>query len=124
MQNKFVQDVETFMTACGQDCPPFAIKDTELSDLYKELIKEEMGEFIDADSEDDDVERMDACFDMMWVIIGYMLARGWNIEKLWEEGAKSNLIKIDAETGKVIKREDGKIMKPEGWTPPNFKQFL
>ena len=27
-------------------------------------------------------------------------------------------------TGKVIKREDGKVLKPEGWTPPQLKQFV
>jgi hypothetical protein len=26
-------------------------------------------------------------------------------------------MKINAETGKVNKREDGKVLKPEGWTP-------
>ena len=27
-------------------------------------------------------------------------------------------------TGKVIKREDGKVLKPEGWTPPDIKSIL
>ena len=30
---------------------------------------------------------------------------------------------IDPETGKVRKREDGKVLKPEGWTPPNLEPF-
>jgi small subunit ribosomal protein S1 len=30
----------------------------------------------------------------------------------------------DKVTGKVIRREDGKILKPEGWSPPNFKKFV
>jgi len=38
--------------------------------------------------------------------------------------ARSNLAKINPETGKVIKRQDGKVLKPEGWTPPELKQFL
>jgi len=24
----------------------------------------------------------------------------------------------------VIRREDGKILKPEGWQPPNFEKFV
>jgi hypothetical protein len=33
-------------------------------------------------------------------------------------------MKINAETGKVNKREDGKVLKPEGWTPPQLEQFI
>jgi predicted HAD superfamily Cof-like phosphohydrolase len=72
---------------------------------------------------DDTVEEIDACFDMMWVIVGYMKSRGWDCEGVWDEGARSNLAKIDLETMKVIRREDGKILKPEGWKPPNFTKF-
>jgi predicted HAD superfamily Cof-like phosphohydrolase len=61
---------------------------------------------------------------MMWVIIGYMKSRGWDCEGAWDEGAKSNLSKIDPITGKVIRREDGKILKPEGWQPPDFAKFV
>ena len=31
---------------------------------------------------------------------------------------------IDPLTGKVVKREDGKVMKPEGWTPPDLSKFV
>ena len=61
---------------------------------------------------------------MMWVIIGYMLSKGYDVEGAWDEGAKSNLAKIDALTGKVIKREDGKVLKPEGWKKPDFSKFI
>lgn len=27
-------------------------------------------------------------------------------------------------TEKVIKQVDGKVMKPEGWTPPELEQFI
>ena len=36
----------------------------------------------------------------------------------------SNLFKIDPVTLKVKKREDGKILKPEGWKPPDFAKFV
>jgi hypothetical protein len=32
--------------------------------------------------------------------------------------------KIDIQTGKVIKNEAGKVMKPEGWTPPKLDNFI
>ena len=122
--SKTFTDVEVFLQACGQKHPNFPSPPNDLSELYFKLIVEEYDEFIDACVKNDDAEQLDACFDMMWVIIGYMKSRGWDCEKAWDEGAKSNLIKIDPVTGMVIRREDGKILKPEGWKPPNFAKFV
>lgn len=122
--SKTFTDVAVFLKACGQDYPVMPSPQNDLSKLYLKLIHEEYEEFTEALRDDDDTEQLDACFDMMWVIIGYMKSRGWDCEAAWDEGAKSNLIKIDPITGKVIRREDGKIMKPEGWKPPNFEKFV
>jgi predicted HAD superfamily Cof-like phosphohydrolase len=123
--SKVFTDVSVFLKACGQDYPstPQSIE-SDLSELYKKLIKEESDEFWEAEAASDDVEKIDACFDMMWVIVGYMHSKGWDCESIWDEGAKSNLAKIDPVTGKVIRREDGKILKPEGWQPPDFSKFV
>jgi predicted HAD superfamily Cof-like phosphohydrolase len=123
--SKVFTDVAVFLKAVGQETPAFA--QTTVSDqaeLYKKLIIEEYSEFIEADINNDDVERIDACFDMMWVIVGYMKSRGWDCENIWDEGAKSNLSKIDPVTGLVKRREDGKILKPDGWKPPDFTKFV
>lgn len=123
--SKVFTDVAVFLKAVGQEIP--AVPQQTVSaqaELYKELIKEEITEFWEAEAVSDDVEEIDACFDMMWVIIGYMKSRGWDCEAIWDEGAKSNLSKIDPVTGKVIRREDGKILKPEGWKPPDFTKFV
>lgn len=122
--SKVFTDVTVFMTAAGQSIPPFNANRSEQSDLYFNLIKEEYRELMDANLEQNDTEICDACFDLMWVIAGYMKSRGWDCENIWDEGAKSNLSKIDKATGKVIKREDGKILKPEGWKPPDFAKFV
>jgi predicted HAD superfamily Cof-like phosphohydrolase len=118
------KDVETFLNAVGQTPPPFVADENPQSLLYKELIREEIKEFWEADDANDDVERLDACFDMIWVIVGYVRSRGWDMDAAWVEGAASNLSKIDPATGLVRRREDGKILKPEGWAPPDFKQFV
>jgi predicted HAD superfamily Cof-like phosphohydrolase len=112
------------LRAVGQTVPPFIADESDQSKLYKKLIDEEYSEFIEAWNENNDVEKIDACFDMMWVIVGYMKSRGWDCETIWDEGAKSNLSKIDPETGFVKRREDGKILKPDGWQPPNFSKFV
>ena len=122
--SKTFTDVTVFMTAAGQSVPPFNANRSDQSDLYMKLIQEEYTELMDAEAVSDDAEICDACFDLMWVIVGYMKSRGWDCESIWDEGAKSNLFKIDNATGKVIKREDGKILKPEGWKPPNFEKFV
>jgi predicted HAD superfamily Cof-like phosphohydrolase len=122
--SKTFTDVTVFMTAAGQSVPPFNANRSDQSDLYMKLIQEEYTELMDAEALSDDAEICDACFDMMWVIVGYMKSRGWDCENIWDEGAKSNLSKIDKATGKVIKREDGKILKPEGWKPPDFAKFV
>ena len=119
--SKVFTDVHVFMTAAGQEIPPFNADHSAQSDLYLNLIREEYHELISAQY---DAEVCDACFDLMWVIVGYMKSRGWDCENIWDEGAKSNLSKIDSVTGKVIKREDGKILKPEGWKPPDFAKFV
>ena len=122
---KVFTDVSVFLKAVGQEQPSHkTIVESPQALLYKNLIKEEFKEFIEADEANDDTERLDACFDMMWVIIGYMKSRGWDCERSWDEGAKSNLSKIDPETGYVRRRDDGKILKPDDWQPPNFEKFV
>ncbi len=121
---KVFADVHVFMNSAGQDIPPFNANRSAQSDLYMNLIKEEFKELMEAAAVSDDTEICDACFDLMWVIVGYMKSRGWDCEEIWDEGAKSNLSKIDPVTLKVKKREDGKILKPEGWKPPDFAKFV
>lgn len=122
---KVFTDVSVFLKAVGQETP--SVPQKTVSDqaiLYKKLIKEEVEEFWEAEAVSDDIEELDACFDMIWVIVGYMKSRGWDCESAWDEGAKSNLSKIDPATGFVRRREDGKILKPEGWKSPDFSKFV
>jgi len=111
-------DVKIFLDACDQK------PSVENTLLYKDLIVEEFTEFIEAFNMEDDVEQLDACMDMIWVILGYCHMKGFDVRGAWKEVADSNLHKIDYKTGKVIRREDGKILKPEGWKPPNLKPYV
>ena len=119
--SKTFTDVIMFMLASSQTTN---IDNEEQAQLYHRLINEEYNEFIVARNQKDDVETLDACFDMIWVIVGYMLSKGYDVEGAWDEGAKSNLAKIDDVTGKVIKRADGKVLKPEGWQKPDFSKYI
>lgn len=111
-------DVKVFIDACEQHASE------ENARLYHKLINEEYNEFIQAVLEKDDVEQLDACMDMIWVILGYCYMKKFNVYGAWEEVARSNLSKINKETGKVIKREDGKVLKPKNWSPPDLKSFI
>ena len=122
--SKVFTDVNVFLRAVGQSVPPFNADESDQSRLYAKLIAEEYAEFCEAVIDNDDTEKADACFDMIWVIVGYMKSRGWDCERSWDEGAKSNLSKIDPETGYVRRRDDGKILKPDDWQPPNFEKFV
>jgi predicted HAD superfamily Cof-like phosphohydrolase len=62
--------------------------------------------------------------DMIWVILGFCKMKGYDVDAAWAEVARSNLAKIDPTTGKVVKRPDGKVLKPEGWTPPALDKFV
>ena len=118
---KVFTDVQVFMSAAGQTTTE---NNPSQAELYMNLIREEYAELILAKNDSNDTEIIDACFDVMWVIVGYMLSRGWDCERIWDEGALSNLKKIDTTTRKVLKREDGKVLKPEGWKPPDFSKFV
>ncbi len=130
MTNPF-RDQEKFMRACDQST------DTSNYDQYKmylSLIKEEYNELLVAQGFDlttmeqvnpaDPVEVLDALIDILVVTIGAIHSMGADGEGAWKEVMSTNFAKIDKETGKVRKREDGKVLKPVGWTPPELNKFL
>jgi len=116
MTNPFL-DQSKFMTACDQTVGK---KNLEQYQLYCNLIKEEFDELCASDNITDD---LDALIDILVVTIGAIYSLGANPEGAWKEVMRTNFAKIDHETGKVRKREDGKVLKPEGWTPPNLEPF-
>jgi predicted HAD superfamily Cof-like phosphohydrolase len=120
MTNAF-RDQEKFMKACDQTVDEF---NQEQFNLYLRLIEEEAKELAVAISDNDPVETVDALIDIIVVTIGALHSLGADAEGAWKEVMMTNFAKIDKETGKVRKREDGKVLKPTGWTPPDLKQFL
>lgn len=117
MTNPF-KDQAKFMTACDQTV-------SEINSgqfiLYKNLIREEVQELEDATCQE---EQLDALTDILVVTIGAIHSMGADGEGAWQEVMRTNFAKIDELTGKVRKREDGKVLKPEGWKPPNLIPYL
>jgi len=111
------RDQEKFMRACDQS----VTGDQKQYDMYISLIEEEFNELQEAE---DDTETLDALIDILVVTIGAIHSMGADGEGAWKEVMATNFAKIDKETGKVRKREDGKVLKPIGWTAPNLSPFL
>lgn len=65
------------------------------------------------------VEIADACIDTIYVVLQLMNTLGLPAEALFDEVHRSNMAKADKD-GNVRRREDGKVLKPEGWTPPQL----
>lgn len=112
------QDIETFGTACDQAPSP------DNYAMYLNLITEEYEELQEALDANDSVEQLDALVDILVVTMGAIRAAGWDGEGAWKEVMDTNFAKIDPETGKVRKREDGKVLKPEGWKAPQLEKFV
>jgi predicted HAD superfamily Cof-like phosphohydrolase len=120
MSNPF-RDQEKFMRACDQSVDDF---NQDQFRLYVNLIKEEYTELNEAINNSDQVETLDALIDILVVTIGAIHSMGSDAEGAWKEVMSTNFAKIDKDTGKVRKRDDGKVLKPLGWTPPELEPFL
>lgn len=127
------------MQKVGQDTPEGAvIPDEKIRILRAKLILEEaletvaaMGvtvhvggqevaeeELVYAAPNDVDLkEVVDGCADISVVTIGTLIAFGVDDEPVLEEVDASNLRKFGEGS---YRREDGKWMKPPGWTPPDI----
>ena len=117
MTNPF-KDIDTFQTACDQ------APSLDNYKMYITLIHEEVQELADAIQAADRVEQLDALVDILVVTMGAIRAGGMDGEGAWKEVMKTNFAKIDPNTGKVRKREDGKVLKPEGWKAPELAPFI
>jgi predicted HAD superfamily Cof-like phosphohydrolase len=120
MTNPF-RDQEKFMRACDQSV---GTHNEDQYKLYLNLIKEEVEEHATAFASRDTVEELDALIDILVVTIGAIHSMGADAEGAWKEVMKTNFAKIDKDTGKVRKREDGKVLKPVGWVPPELAPFV
>jgi len=120
MTNPF-RDQEKFMKACDQTVEGF---NQDQFKLYLGLIEEEYKELKEAVNNHNQLETLDALIDILVVTVGAIHSAGYDAEGAWKEVMMTNFAKIDHETGKVRKREDGKVLKPLGWKSPELAQFI
>ena len=98
--------------------------------LESNMLAEEFAETIIAMKTGDDVELIDGVLDMFIIGIGTLYKKGYTayqIEQCFDEIMDSNYSKFqtDKEGNEVcVRNEAGKIIKGEGFTPPDIKAIL
>ena len=87
--------------------------------LRVSLLAEEFQEAFDAMENEDLVEVADGLADLIYVAIGAALEFGIPLDEVFEEVHRTNMEKANGP-----RRSDGKILKPEGWEPPDVAGIL
>lgn len=123
---KQIKMVEFFHTKFKQtqSITPTLLSSRE-SMLRYNLGKEELDEYIVAAGEEDLVEVLDALADQLYIIFGTICKHGLqnHIEKAFDLVHENNMSKLGPD-GEAIIREDGKIIKPEGFKKVELKDVL
>ena len=110
----YTTDVHEFTTACKENLPagPIEITDERIAFIRK-MVNDELDELEEAKSI---TEQADALVDAIYYICDFAATHGINLDPLFEIVHCANMKKVVND--KVIRREDGKILKPEGWQNP------
>lgn len=98
------------------------IPDRKVVTLRQDLLGEEYSEYVEASDNDDLVEVADALADIVYIAFGTARSYGIDLDAVLAEVHRTNMAK--APGGVVKRREDGKVLKPEGWTPPDIAGVL
>lgn len=109
------------------------------AELYMTLVEEEFDElqkafvnYSNAVREDERLailcEVLDGISDMVVVLMGLCNSLGLPFDPAFNEVHRSNMTKfvMDEATGqyRILKRADGKVIKPKEWTKPNIMSIL
>ena len=123
---KLIQDVSSFHAATGTPIlSRTAFPADERVDLRVSLVDEEVNrELLPAIAARDMVKTADGIVDSIYVLVGMALEFGVPLAAVHFVVQRANMAKVDPATGFVRKREDGKILKPEGWQEPDVEGTL
>lgn len=121
MTEKTLEDqVREFQAAFNQPAPEVpAFPDAETWRLRERLIDEELRELKDAYAAGDFVEMVDALADLLYVVQGAAITVGVHMEPVMAEVHRTNMAKVGGPID-----ENGKQLKPPGWTPPDIEACL
>ncbi len=123
------EDQRLFMNVSGQKSGSGG------ANLYRDLITEEFIELQEAWGKYKNdrascahvAEVADACMDMIYVISGLMHSMGLDPQAFWDEVQRSNMStfsQLADGSYSVTRRDDGKILKPATYSPPNLTSIV
>jgi predicted HAD superfamily Cof-like phosphohydrolase len=118
MSSDVINDQKVFMVACGQTV---SVYNADQFALYKTLIAEETKEFEESVEFENTIKEL---LDILVVTLGALHSTGIDVNGVWSEVVRSNMSKVDPITNKVIRREDGKILKGINYSPPDFSPYI
>lgn len=109
------QMLREFSAATGGDDRPYA----EWAKLRLDLLREEVAEFVEALESGDVAAIAREGADVEYVVHGTMVRLGVDLDAAFREVHRANMSKAGPD-GMFLIREDGKILKPDGFTPPDM----
>lgn len=107
--------VKEFSDACNNGDNPSTpqLMDASAVDFIIEMVNDELEELQEAT---DVAEQADALVDAIYYICDTAVRHGMNLDRIFDIVHGANMQKVV--DGRVIRRDDGKILKPEGWQDP------
>ena len=132
--NKIQQQVFEFHKAGGHliNRTP-SLPDSKTIDLRERLIREESQELFDNLRAGNLIETADALADLLYVVYGTAVSCGIDMDAISDEVHRSNMTKFSEpgayqetcdNTGKSLKDEGGKTLKPPCFEPPDLLPIL
>jgi predicted HAD superfamily Cof-like phosphohydrolase len=120
----YFHDVWTWHIKFFVPCPDHPVEPPQdRKDLRKKLLHEELKELTDAIDSGDMKGVADGIADLVWVACGTAAEYGIDLDGVWAEVSDANWRKLGSD-GEPILRDDGKILKPEGWVGPDIGRVL
>ena len=111
----YTTSVKEFSDACNDGDNPSTprLMDTAAVEFIAEMVNDELEELREAT---DTAEQADALVDAIYYICDTAVRHGMNLDRIFDIVHGANMQKVV--DGRVIRRDDGKILKPEGWEDP------
>jgi predicted HAD superfamily Cof-like phosphohydrolase len=123
---KEIADIKAFQRAFECNVLPApTMPAKEIQELRVRLLQEELDELKQANEDGDIVEVGDALTDILYILLGTACEYGLidKMEDMWDLVHRNNMNKLWPD-GKVHKREDGKVIKPEGFEKVELKTLF
>ena len=112
--------VTQFVDRMGQPMDREYKLGSDLGDFRFTLIREEFYEVVD---ETEPHNRLKELADLLYVIYGYAVTFGWDLDEAFRRVHESNMSKL-GDDGKPIKDNNGKVMKGPNYKRPNLKDLV